>query len=187
MFCQKCGSKHLEEFRFCSNCGDKVPLSTDLRSTVLPPPVSPLAAASSTTRQPYATPGRRLVAGVIDIFIMIVLGVIAGLTFPSILADSVTDEQQLKSALDGVGYLIGWLYYSLMECSPLQATVGKSLLGLKVTDLEGDRINFFKSSGRHWGKLISTLLMLFGCIMILFTNKKQGLHDKMAGCLVVYK
>ena len=61
------------------------------------------------------------------------------------------------------------------------------VLGIKVTDLNGRRIGFGKATGRYFGKILSTVILLIGCIMIAFTEKKQGLHDKMAGCLVVNK
>ena len=60
-------------------------------------------------------------------------------------------------------------------------------LGIKVTDLNGRRIGFGKASGRFFGRILSMAIFFIGCIMIAFTEKKQGLHDKMAGCLVVKK
>ncbi len=74
-----------------------------------------------------------------------------------------------------------------MESSPTQATLGKMALGIKVTDLAGKRVGFGKATGRYFGKIISALILLIGFIMVAFTEKKQGLHDKMAGCLVVNK
>lgn len=72
-----------------------------------------------------------------------------------------------------------------MENSATQGTLGKLALGIKVTDLNGRRIGFGRATGRHFGKFISTLTLLIGYIMVAFTQKKQGLHDMMAGCLVV--
>ena len=61
-------------------------------------------------------------------------------------------------------------------------------LGIKVTDLNGRRIGFGKATGRYFGMiLLSSVTLGIGLIMIAFTEKKQGLHDKMAGCLVVNK
>ncbi len=80
-----------------------------------------------------------------------------------------------------------WLYWSVMESSAWQATLGKRMLGLRVTDLAGRRISLARASGRYFGKIISTLLLLFGFVMAGFTQKKQALHDMMAGCLVLKK
>lgn len=84
-----------------------------------------------------------------------------------------------------VGTFISWMYYAGFESSTKQATPGKMALGLKVTSMEGRRIGFGKATGRHFGKIISTFILLIGYIMAGFTEKKQALHDKMAGCLVV--
>ena len=80
-----------------------------------------------------------------------------------------------------------WLYYALMECSSKQATLGKMALGLKVTDLKGERISFGRASGREFAKLVSGMLLLAGYIMAAFTERKQALHDTMASTLVVKK
>jgi uncharacterized RDD family membrane protein YckC len=74
-----------------------------------------------------------------------------------------------------------------MESSERQATFGKIALGIKVTDLNGDRISFAKASGRHFAKIISAIILLIGYIMAAFDSKKQALHDKMAGTLVLNK
>lgn len=81
--------------------------------------------------------------------------------------------------------IVGWLYAALMESSASQATIGKRALGLKVTDENGQRISFGKATGRHFGKIISTIIILIGYLMMLWDEKKQTLHDKMAGTLVV--
>ena len=83
--------------------------------------------------------------------------------------------------------LIWWLYYAIMESSSLRATLGKLAVGSIVTDLDGERISFLKATGRHFGKILSALILLLGYIMAGFTERKQALHDLMAGCLVIQK
>jgi uncharacterized RDD family membrane protein YckC len=88
--------------------------------------------------------------------------------------------------------LVGtWLYWSLLESSSWQATLGKKALGLYVTDLQGGRVSFGKASGRFFaGRGISFvpsiggLYYLIDCITAGFTEKKQALHDMIASCLV---
>jgi uncharacterized RDD family membrane protein YckC len=80
--------------------------------------------------------------------------------------------------------LAKWIYEASMESSSRQATVGKMALGLKVTDLEGRRISFARASGRHFAKYISGMILLIGYIMAGFTERKQALHDMIAGTLV---
>ena len=83
--------------------------------------------------------------------------------------------------------VIYWLYYALMESSSRQATLGKMAVGIKVTDMNGNRINFMHATGRYFGKIISGAIFFIGYFMIIFTDKKQALHDIMAGTLVVRK
>ena len=81
-----------------------------------------------------------------------------------------------------------WLaYYVYAESSSWQATFGKMFLGMKVTDLKGKRISFTRSLGRNLAKILSALIVYIGYIMIGFTKKKQGLHDMLAGTLVIKK
>jgi uncharacterized RDD family membrane protein YckC len=81
--------------------------------------------------------------------------------------------------------VLTWLYHALMECSEWQATLGKKALGLVVTDMAGQRIGFGRATGRHFGKMLTNMVPAFlGYIMAGFTEKKQALHDMLAGCLV---
>jgi uncharacterized RDD family membrane protein YckC len=85
-----------------------------------------------------------------------------------------------------VSLLWTWLYHALMESSEWQATVGKRLLGLVVTDMAGRRVSFGRATGRHFAKIITNMVPAFiGYIMTGFTEKKQALHDMIAGCLVL--
>jgi len=85
-----------------------------------------------------------------------------------------------------VSLILTWLYHALMESSVWQATLGKRALGLVVTDMAGQRVSFGRSTGRHFGKIITNLVPAFiGYIMAGFTERKQALHDMMAGCLVL--
>jgi uncharacterized RDD family membrane protein YckC len=84
-----------------------------------------------------------------------------------------------------VSLLLGWIYSAGMESSASQATLGKKALGIKVTSMEGHRISFGQATGRHFGKILSGIILLIGYLMMLWDDKKQTLHDKMAGTLVV--
>lgn len=91
-------------------------------------------------------------------------------------------------AVLGVFLVGGWLYYAWTESSSWQATLGKKTLGLYVTDLGGQRISFARATGRFFGKILSGHFTIYiGYIMAGFTEKKQALHDMIAGCLVLRK
>ena len=78
-----------------------------------------------------------------------------------------------------------WLYFSLMESSKYQATLGKMAIGIKVTDMNGNRISFARATGRYFGKILSGMIIMIGYIMAGITEKKQALHDILAETLVI--
>jgi uncharacterized RDD family membrane protein YckC len=83
------------------------------------------------------------------------------------------------------GGIIGlWLYFALQESSERQATIGKWALKIYVTDMQGRRISFAQATGRYFGRILSFIMLGIGVLMVAFTQKKQGLHDMMAGTLV---
>lgn len=83
-----------------------------------------------------------------------------------------------------ISIIIGVAYFAGMESSSYQATLGKKVLGMVVTDLNGHRISLPRAIGRYFGKIVSAVILCIGFIMVAFTQKKQGLHDILAGTLV---
>jgi uncharacterized RDD family membrane protein YckC len=79
-----------------------------------------------------------------------------------------------------------WLYFAIME-SQRGATIGKMVLNIVVTDLNGHRITFGRATGRYFGKIISGMILYVGYMMAGWTQHKQALHDIIAGTLVVEK
>ena len=129
---------------------------------------------------------KRFAAAFIDGLILIVLGAIAGGLIGFWYGLSTGGTSEGAEALGQMaGILVGWIYYASFESSGKQATPGKLALGIEVTDLNEQQIGFGKATGRHFGKIISGLILFIGYIMAGITEKKQALHDKMAGCLVV--
>lgn len=80
--------------------------------------------------------------------------------------------------------VVSWCYYAGMESSPWRATLGKKLLGLEVTDEDGERISFLKATGRYFGKILSGIVLCLGYLSMLGSVQKQTWHDYMSGCLV---
>jgi len=77
------------------------------------------------------------------------------------------------------------LYYPLLESSGRQATFGKQICGLAVTDSRGERISFGRGLARQLAKFLSAMALGVGFLMVAFTDRKRGLHDMIAGTLVV--
>lgn len=118
---------------------------------------------------------RRLAAHIID---SVILGVVVSPFIP--LVDSIAPTAVLPSVLVPL-----WLYYAFTESGSMQATPGKMTMGLKVTDPQNNRITFVKATARFAAKILSAWILGIGFLMILFTEKKQGLHDKIVKTLVV--
>jgi uncharacterized RDD family membrane protein YckC len=145
----------------------------------------------------YAGFWRRFVAMIIDSLVFLPLVVIAILMsglFGIAMQPSV-DLEGLTGAIFSIGVVVlmcllfvgSWLYHAGMESSRHQATLGKKALGIIVTDMNGNRISFARANGRFFGKWVSGMIMNIGYLMAAFTEKKQALHDILAGCLVVMK
>jgi uncharacterized RDD family membrane protein YckC len=151
------------------------------------------------TKSEYAGFWLRVAAYIIDYFVLgFVLGMLVlffGLAFglsTAMLQDMEDPANQLvvvtlASTLGAISLGISWLYYAILESGKNQGTLGKMALNLKVTDMEGNRISFGRATGRFFGKILSSFIFYIGYIMIGFTEKKQGLHDILAGCLVFRK
>lgn len=119
----------------------------------------------------YATFGQRLAASLIDYLILIV---------PLFFLQALGTSEKLFATL-----LLYWLYPALMESGPSGATFGKKRMGIRVTGRDGYRISFLQATGRHFGKYLSCFLFFIGYFMVLWDSRRQALHDKLAGTLVV--
>ena len=150
--------------------------------------------AAASAGMAYAGFWRRFVAMIID---SIILGIVSGVMTALVGAPMMLGESDPAEGMEQALHIqviiwiislpIIWLYFALLESSSSRATLGKMALGIVVVDLEGNPLSFARASGRHWGKWVSTLIILIGYIMAAFTERKQALHDIMAGCLVVRK
>lgn len=125
----------------------------------------------------------RFWACLLDGLILSLITVPLGLLQTSMLEDENFAMYLFLLVCSWIGY---WLYIALFTSGGWQATIGKRLMGLRITDLHGNRISFGQATGRHFGQFVSGLLMGVGYVMIGLTEKKQGLHDIMAGTLVLY-
>jgi uncharacterized RDD family membrane protein YckC len=131
----------------------------------------------------------RFVAYIIDFIIQATvfcpLGFIVGAVGAATENENSAPMAAANLLLNVVSIVVGWLYFAFLESSSWQGTVGKKLLGIRVTDLYGNRISFGRATGRYFGKLVSGMICAIGFFMIAFTEKKQGLHDMLASTLVL--
>ncbi len=185
MFCPRCGTANDENNADCVECGAS--LAPPTANAYQPAPAYP---DDPGTRASYAGFWKRFAALIIDVIILNIVGnilgvIIMGASFYSVRGGGTTTGRVAASEI--VIFVIWWLYYTLLESSSQRATVGKMALSIVVTDLQGRRISFGKANARFWGKIVSYVIIMIGFLMAAFTEKKQGLHDIMAGTLVVNK
>ncbi len=201
MFCPKCGKETDASGKFCQWCG------ADIGS--LPAPASPVVTQEEEDGPDigvYAGLGRRFVAFIVDIIIILLFDLVAmavlGLTrgiqnsyfyfVQRIAVETLTPEGTMAALLGSIlaAYgivliVIPWLYFAGFESSRSQATPGKLLMHIVVTDMTGNKPTFARVTLRHFAKFVSALIIFIGFLMIGLTQRRQGLHDRIAGCLVL--
>ena len=126
-----------------------------------------------------------VVSGVLAFIFGAVLTAIAGNVVGHPILLSRSGKQILGGAVIAAGLVLGILYFAAMESSERGATFGKRAFGLRVVTSDGRRVTFLRALGRYLAKFISALILGIGFLMVGFTDKKRGLHDMIAGTLVV--
>lgn len=168
-----------------------------------PPVATPLPRTTSAALEDYAGFWKRFGAWVIDYLILMVPITIIALSmgatdaFEHLMAQmhsgtatavAVAEYSKAIRPVSIIAMIIGFVYYVAFECSKLQATPGKLAVGLRVTDLNGQRLGVGRSVARNVIRLVNviTALLPFICyIVVAWTERKQGLHDMMARTLVL--
>ena len=113
----------------------------------------------------------RFVAWLIDAIILTIPNIIIGLVVES------PGSILLQFAI-GIVYTIGFW-------TAEGATPGKMAMGLRITTVQGEPVDFGKAVLRYIGYFVSGITLGIGYLMIAFTREKRGLHDYIAGTMVV--
>jgi len=130
---------------------------------------------------------RRLAAALLDYMAINVIGFVVGFWFGAAYT-SITGsrpEADVWGVVIGVVCALG--YFTAMEGSRAQATLGKLVLGVMVTTMDGGRLPLPQAAGRQLAKLLSALTLGGGFLMAGFTRRKRALHDLMAESQVVFR
>ena len=184
MFCPKCGKETDASGKFCQWCGSDIDA------------VAPKAVMKTEPEEEdeetslagnYAGLGRRFLAFIVDWIFLFIFIAVAATSFNLVqglkylyyltvqrapiyaLTEAGTTDAAMIPIIASVGVLfiiIPWLYFAGFECSRGQATPGKTLLRMVVTDWDGNRISFARATLRHFAKIISALILFIGFIMI---------------------
>jgi uncharacterized RDD family membrane protein YckC len=169
--------------------------------------VAPVVLASQQPIPPsqyrYASFWRRVIAFTIDLLIILALGELIhlGVIIIATIVGTVSQRDFLEFISSPTVYFrilirgwyislpvdlfIGWIYFSSTESSVRRATIGKIAVGITVTDLNGNRISFWRASLRYLIKLITIAFLMIGFLIAIFTERRQAIHDKIAKTLVM--
>jgi uncharacterized RDD family membrane protein YckC len=182
-YCIHCGEELTAGAAFCRSCGQP--------TGVMPRP----------ERSRYAGFWRRVAGSLIDGLVLIIpIAILAGVLIahgyrfgfhyhphaPSGEPVLTGPGPRTEALLELVLTLPAWLYAALLTSSAWQATVGQRALGMRVTDLEGRRITFARATGRYFASIVSSWTLGIGYLIMIWTERKQTLHDLIAGTVVVH-
>jgi len=161
-------------------------------------------AAAVSPQTTYAGLGPRISAHLIDIaiastvilasgFVMRYLRALGLWTVPEAVQDPVSIWNALPAAAKLAVILAfviskGSFYSGFFQASAWQASIGKRLLGLYVTDTAGKRLGLLRSLGRSFAKDFFNVLPFIGAASvatIAATSRRQALHDYAAKTVVL--
>jgi uncharacterized RDD family membrane protein YckC len=127
---------------------------------------------------------QRLLASALDWFFVSGVCILVAFIITLFTADKAT-RLFIAFGLLAVIPAVKFIYQVIMESSAKQATYGKQILGIKVCDMQGNRVSFAHALGRNFAKLFSVLTFFVGYLMCFFNKQQQCLHDMIAGTLVM--
>ncbi len=133
----------------------------------------------------YANFGHRLVAYMIDGLLLSACGWILGFIFGFGYVSAFGVARGAEVMGNSLAVIAAWLYFAGCESSKHQGTIGKRIVGIRVSSQDGGRVTFGKATIRHFSKILSSIILGIGFLMIFFTKKRQALHDKIAHTVVI--
>jgi uncharacterized RDD family membrane protein YckC len=148
---------------------------------------------AGTTYGQYAGFVTRLVAFMLDRFIIALSTVVASVGVSLVLqalrtyqlAEVRVISWQATAGAHGAAVLLFSAVYDLGFWLLAGQTPGKSVMGVRIVQTDGQRIRLGAALRRWLGYWLSSVLFL-GFLLSLADNRRQALHDKLAGTLVVY-
>ena len=183
MFCSSCGANIPDDAHFCNACGKAASLSPSIT-----PKIELESMVKSAENPIYAGFWARFAASFVDGWVLTLFSIPIWIIFGIVMA--INDKS--SSAVDGyvaIAYILFFalsaFYYSSMESGEQSATYGKRWLGLKVVDVDGNRISGKRAFARWISHLLSYITLYIGFLIQPFTKKKQALHDITSGTVVV--
>ena len=178
MYCTQCGYNNPASARFCKNC------EVDLQAGALDADHSGMPEVLI-----YAGFWVRFAAAFLDLLAIAAVVILLVFSIAALIAltgrDDILHNRLAVSIFYWAIICMSAAYYILMESGEHGATLGKRWMNIKVLDANGSRLSIARACGRFVARLFSYLLLLAGFLIQPFTQRKQALHDLLAGTVVV--
>ncbi len=174
MLCPRCQHSNEPASSYCYHCG--LPLDDETIS----------GSPSAIRAFQQGTPGGfwvRFVANTLDFIVVTVGNVIVYALFGEDIVESVDLDNPFVFA-DLISTVFGVLYAPAL-IGLWSTTVGKKPFELYVVRADGGRCGFWRAFGRELAKFLSVIILFVGFLMIAFRSDKRGLHDLIAGTVVI--
>jgi uncharacterized RDD family membrane protein YckC len=207
-FCKRCGAElRLPEQAAAGAAPQAAPAPAGYPAAASAPmpapqaaayPAAPAVALAPEGAPRYAGFWRRVWAALVDGIVAVLLWAVFSAGYELAAAawlgsrEFAPDGRELLGALSAISMgrsvlfaVIAFAYFALAEASPVRATLGKRLLGMRVTKLDGSRVGVVRSVARNLLKGLSAVVLMIGFAMAGFTKRKQALHDLLTRTLVV--
>lgn len=129
----------------------------------------------------YAGLGRRFVAQVVDVVLLVVVGygiaIATGSTTPT--------GFDLQGGPALLWFAVSWLYFIGLEAHTGQ-TLGKRLAGIAVEDADGGPIDWRASLVRNVLRIVDWVVFYaLGTVLIILSDRNQRLGDRVASTVVI--
>ena len=131
-----------------------------------------------------ATAGQRTLAFIIDYLLLSIIVELIALqagwvTLPTT-GKFVLPEADIMLKMQLVFYVVYLSYNVLFELTGWKATIGKKICGLRVIDVNGEKISILQSLGRNVGAILSIALTMAPFLSIFGSEYKQEWYDNLA-------
>lgn len=182
-YCTQCGTQLADGARFCPDCGTAVDAGQA-------PAASESPAVPDEPAMHYASLGRRFAAHLFDGLIVLVAYIVIGSIVAAQTGNMTSDGFEMEGGPAFVAmaltFLVALAYFAVFESSRSGRTLGKRLLGIRVTTLDGGQASFGQAVTRNLLRLIDGLILyLPGIVLILMSDRNQRLGDRIAETVVV--